>query len=103
MTIWVYLYAIVIHNAYVIFLFVDVKHLTEDYRILIVGKTGTGKSSFARLLTNSAKFKSSSGPLSVTTSLVKEKTTIVGKRCHIVDTSGIFGTENSTKEEEENK
>ncbi|XP_069578384.1 GTPase IMAP family member 7-like [Brachyistius frenatus] len=74
--------------------------MDEKRRIVVLGKTGAGKSSLANTLFGEAKFKVNHSPVSGTTKCQAESTTVIGKSIVWIDTPGFFDT---TKSEEDMK
>jgi GTPase SAR1 family protein len=73
------------------------KNMTETRNILIIGRTGNGKSTLANVLTNSEKFNEGSGTTSTTKELQKEnfEIEINGEKIQyrVIDTIGIGDTQ----------
>ncbi|GBB86497.1 hypothetical protein RclHR1_12920004 [Rhizophagus clarus] len=72
--------------------------MTETRNILIIGRTGNGKSTLANVLTNSEKFNEGSGTISTTKELQKEDFKVEiydGKKVQyrVIDTIGIGDTQ----------
>jgi len=70
----------------------------ETRNILLIGKTGGGKSNLANVLTNSESFKSSSSSGSVTKKVKIEKIEHKGIKYRIIDTIGLGDTELTNEE-----
>ncbi|CAG8715288.1 uncharacterized protein OCT59_017212 [Rhizophagus irregularis] len=76
--------------------------MTETRNILIIGRTGNGKSTLENVLTNSEKFNEGSGTISTTKELQKEdfEIEINGEKVQyrVVDTIGIGDTQLAQRE-----
>uniref|UniRef100_A0A3B4ADJ7 AIG1-type G domain-containing protein n=1 Tax=Periophthalmus magnuspinnatus TaxID=409849 RepID=A0A3B4ADJ7_9GOBI len=64
----------------------------EEIRIVLIGKTGNGKSASGNTLLNRHVFLSVFSPGSVTTECEKVRGTVHGRRIAVIDTPGIFDT-----------
>ncbi|OPL21429.1 hypothetical protein AM593_00919, partial [Mytilus galloprovincialis] len=65
----------------------------KEIRIIVIGKTGVGKSATANTIIGEDYFQSSRGALSVTKKCAKKHAQVYGRNLLVVDTPGIFDTE----------
>ncbi|XP_070685500.1 GTPase IMAP family member 4-like [Pempheris klunzingeri] len=64
----------------------------EEIRIVMIGKTGNGKSASGNTILNRKAFTSVMSPRSVTSECEKARGTVDGRRVAIIDTPGIYDT-----------
>ncbi|RGB23491.1 AIG1 family-domain-containing protein [Rhizophagus diaphanus] len=77
------------------YLEIIVKRTTKN--LIIVGRTGGGKSTLSNVLTESEDFEESGSSISVTKNFQKKKFPWKGKEYNVVDTIGVGDTKLSTK------
>ncbi|KAF4098181.1 hypothetical protein G5714_020211 [Onychostoma macrolepis] len=67
-------------------------HTKADLRIVLLGKTGTGKSSAGNTIIDNFVFKTGMSSKSITNQCQKHLTTVEGRNISVIDTPGLFDT-----------